>query len=139
MKKIIASFAVLLALGFNACSTPNQTLGAQIAVMLATDQVVKNRPDRAAKAVAIADEVIALSKGDTATTVDMLIGLVRAKIDWSKLTPTEQTAVNLLLATIKTELEQRIQIGQIPADQLWRVALVAEWIKLAAAPYLTPA
>jgi len=133
---ILAAATAILTLLVCACQTPTQTLGAQIAVMLATEQVVKDHPERAAKVVSIADHVAALAAGDTASTVSLLMAVVRGKIDWTKLTPTETTAVNLLLAAIETELTSRIDLGQIPADQVYKVALVAGWVKLAAAPYV---
>lgn len=135
MRNLVAPF-IALALFSSACSTPNQTLTAQVAVMLATDRVVKDRPDRAAKAVAIADDVLKLAGSDTASTVSALMLVVRAKIDWNELTAVEVMSVNLLLAAIETELNNRINVGQIPADQVYKVALVASWVKLAAQPYV---
>ena len=124
-----------LLFGLAGCQNSTQTLAAQFGVMLATEKVVKDHPERAAKAVAIAEEVAKLAAGDTASTVSMLIGVVRARIDWTKLTPTEATAVNLLLAAIETELNNRVNTGQVPADLVYKVGVVASWVKLAAQPY----
>lgn len=135
MKTIAASFA-LLALILSGCQTPTQTSIAQIAVMLATDQVVKGDPQKAAKAVAIAQQVEELAQGDEVTTLEALFALINTRIDWARLTPTEATAVTVLLATVRTELAQRMASGSIPTDQLWRVALVASWIRQAAQPYV---
>lgn len=131
-------FVLGAALCVAACKTPVQTTAAQVAVMLATERVVRGEPDRAAKAVAIAKQVEELAAGDTASTLDVLFALVTTRIDWQRLTPTEASAVNLLLAAIRTELEERIGGGAIPVDQLWRVAVVARWIRQAAAPYAPP-
>lgn len=119
-----------------ACSTPFRTTAAQLAVQIATERVVSSDPVKAAKAVAIAEQIEELAGGDTATTLDALFTLVTTRIDWNRLTPTEATAVTFLLTSIRTELEGRIGAGQIPTDQLWRVALVASWIRQAAAPYV---
>ena len=138
MKQIATSFLVL-ALLFGGCTSTDKStvvpIVAQLGVMIATERVVKDHPDRAAKAVAIADEVTALAGDETVSTVSLLMGVVKAKIDWTKLTPTEQTAVRILLAAIETELNNRIQAGDLPADQVYKIALVASWVKAAAEPY----
>lgn len=137
MKSSLLSFPVIAVCAalFVGCQTPLQTSVAQVAVMLATEQVVKADPAKAAKAVAIAQQIEELAAGDETTTLDALFALVNTRIDWSRLTPTEAAGVSLLLATVRTELETRVNAGQIPTDQLWRVGLVAAWIRQAAAPY----
>lgn len=129
---VLLAFPAML---FQACQTTTQTLVTQIAVQLATERVVKNDPVKAAKAVAIARQIEELAAGDEATTLDALFLLVNTRIDWLRLTPAEATGVSLLLGAVRTELETRMSAGEIPVDQLWRVALVAAWIRQAAAPY----
>lgn len=121
---------------FSACNSPTQNLAAQVAVMLGTERIVKDHPERAAKAVAIATEVEILAGADgAATTVDLVIAAVRARIDLTKLTPTEALAVELLITAVQEELNRKVQAGAIPADLRVKVATVATWIRLAAAPY----
>jgi hypothetical protein len=139
MNRIIIAIIVGLSFFATGCNTPTQTLAAQIAVTLATEQVVKDHPGYAAKAVAIANDVIALADNDEAV-VDAVIDLVRSKIDWQKLadeSPTSVSAVNLLLAAIEVELEKRVSVGSIPEDYRVKIKTVAEWVKLAAEPYVT--
>lgn len=125
----------LIVIGLAGCKTPGQTVAAQVAVMLATDRVVQGHPDRAEKAIAIADEVSQLAAGDTSATVGAVVALVRARIDWTKLNPNEVTAVNLLLAAVEAELQARVAKAEIPPDLRLQVATVAAWIKQAAEPY----
>lgn len=139
MNRIIIAITIGLSILASGCNTPTQTLTAQIAVTIGVAEVVKDRPDYAAKAVAIANDVIALADNDEAV-VDAVIELVRSKIDWQKLadeSPTSVSAVNLLLAAIEVELEKRVSVGSIPEDYRVKIKTVAEWVKLAAEPYVT--
>lgn len=136
---LMAALALPVSSLFTGCNTPTQTLAAQIAVTLGTERIVRDDPARAAKAVAIATEVERLAAADDATTVDLVIAAVRSRIDFSKLTPGEQLAIDALITAVQEELNRKVSAGALPADFKLRVATVAGWIKAGATPYLPPA
>lgn len=141
--RIVAIVAGLaLAFSFVGCTTtadsPSREVLAQAAVVYATAKVIENNPAYAPRIAQIAAEVRAVSSGEAATTVDMVVALARSKIDWAKLSPADTALVNLLLDAVKAELTARLGAAELPTDKLLVVAKVAGWIEQAAIA-LTPA
>ena len=137
MKKIIAIIAgITLAFSFTGCqstgSGASRELLAHAAVTIATAKVIENNPTYAPRIAAIAADVRAVSSGEASTTVDAVIALARAKIDWSKLSPADAALVNLLLDAVKAELIARLGEAELPTDKLLVVAKIATWIEQAA-------
>jgi len=94
--------------------------------------VIENNPTYAPRIAAIAADVRAVSSGEASTTVDAVIALARAKIDWSKLSPADAALVNLLLDAVKAELIARLGEAELPTDKPLAVAKIATWIEQAA-------
>lgn len=137
MKNTLITLALGLALALSVgCqstgSNPSGEVLAQAAVVYATAKVIENNPAYAPRIAQIAAEVRAVSAGEAATTVDMVISLARAKIDWASLSPADAALVNLLLDAVKAELTARLGAAELPTDKLLVVAKVAGWIEQAA-------
>jgi hypothetical protein len=113
-------------------TTQSKTLVVQVAVQLATTKVIDGDRDRAARILAISSAVRAVAGTSRFDSVALLDSYIRTKIDWSKLTPEQTLLANLLLDTIRTELEARVGTGILTNDKLLVVAQVASWIESAA-------
>jgi len=98
----------------------------------ATAKVVENNPAYGPRIAQIAAEVKSVASGEAFASVDLLMQFVRAKIDWTKLSPADAALANLLLDAVKAELVARLGAVQLPEEKLLVVAKVANWIEQAA-------
>lgn len=133
MKTLTSFVALLAALGAAGCSTPTQTNLAKLTVQYAVIKVCDRNPEYAPRVVEIATQIEALAGGETANTVDLLLSLVRAKIDFSKLDAADKLLVNALIDQVGIELKVRLGTTTFDAGKLLLVSEVAGWIREAAA------
>lgn len=119
------------------CASPWLTLGAGVLVKRATREVVQHHPERAARAVALAAMIEELTaETETATTIDMLEAAVLVKIKWADYLPEEQDLIRGIITGVADELRKLEANGNLPSDQVWRVRLVARWIREAAEEFV---
>jgi predicted negative regulator of RcsB-dependent stress response len=105
---------------------------AQVAVQYATIKVLQNNPDRAPRVIEIAQFIRANAGNEQAATVALLEAAVRSQIDFSKLDPADAMLVDILIATVREELVQRLGDGPLSPEHVLVVAQVAGWIESAA-------
>ena len=120
------------------CATTGDARGkliAQLAVQYAVGKVLENNPTYAPRVAQIAAEVGAAA-GNEASTVPLVMALVRGKIDFAKLSPADVTLVNALLTVVEAELTARIEGGVLSPDNAVKVREVAGWIEQAARAYV---
>ncbi len=129
---LVGLLAVCVSLFTVACNTTvgtdQQQIIAKLAVQYAVIKVVENNPAKAARVVDIAREVRDLAGKDGANTVDLLMALVRAKVDFSKLDAADTLLANALIDTIGAQLKERVGAGTLGTDKLPIVAEVANWV-----------
>lgn len=139
MKMKLVSIILALAFGLGAfvgcasTSADQQKVIAKLAVSFAVLKVADKSPEKAARIVAIAQEVKALAGSDGANTVDLLMSLVRAKVAAQKLDAADQLLAGALVDMVGTELKTRLGSGVLTSDKLLVVGEVAGWIVDAAA------
>lgn len=129
--KIISILALVCGLvAFAGCTTTagQQNIAAKFAVQYAVLKVSENSPAKAARIVSIAREVKAIAGKDGADTVDLLMAIIRAKVDFSKLDAADTLLANALIDTIGEQLKERIGSGQLAPAQLPAIAQVADWV-----------
>lgn len=134
---------IILGLAFAApgCTTtgrPDAKIVAQLGVSYAVGKVIENNPTYAPRIAEIARHVGAAASGES-STVAAVIDLARAQVDFTGMSPADQTLVNTLLLAVQLELERRIEAGALPPDLAASVREVAGWIETAAVAYLPPA
>lgn len=132
MKTKLASILALVIglVAFSGCAstTSQQNIAAKFAVQYAVLKVSENSPAKAARIVSIAREVKAIAGQDGADTVDLLMAIIRAKVDFSKLDAADTLLANALIDTIGEQLKERIGSGQLAPAQLPAIAQVADWV-----------
>lgn len=136
MKTKISSILAALAFACAAlfvlpgCETTSgqQKIVAKLAVQYAVLKVTDNHPEKAARIVSIAKEVQALAGSDGANTVDLLMSVIKAKVDYSKLDAADTLLANALIDTIGEQLKERVGAGTLSSDKLPIVAEVAKWV-----------
>lgn len=129
--KIISILALVLGLvAFVGCTTTagQQNIAAKFAVQYAVLKVSENSPAKAARIVAIAREVKAIAGKDGADTVDLLMAVIRSKVDFSKLGAADTLLANALIDTIGEQLKECVGTGTLPIDKLPAVAQLADWV-----------
>lgn len=140
---LAAISVVLLALGFTGCAsspTTQQELTASIAVKYATAKYIEkagavaNQQARAARVVAVVDQIEGLAAGDTTTTVDALVAFVNGRLPVD-LSPADRILAGTLIEAAAAELKARVGEGAIAADALLKVRQVLEWVRQGAIPY----
>lgn len=110
-------------------STPGQqNIAAQFAVKYAVLKVSENSPAKAAKIVAIAREVKAIAGQDGADTVDLLMAIIRSRVDFSKLDAADRLLADMLIETIGDQLKARLGYGRLDPAKLPAVAQIADWV-----------
>ena len=116
------------------CSNMNatQTNVAKLAVQYAVVKVVEKNPAYGPRVVVIAQEVRKAAGGETADTVDLVLTLVKAKIQWDKLDAADTLLVNALIDQVGIELKARLGDAKFDPDKLLVIAEVATWIEQAA-------
>jgi predicted negative regulator of RcsB-dependent stress response len=126
----VLAFACAALFALPACNTTTgqQKIVAKLAVQYAVLKVTDKHPEKAARIVSIAREVQALAGGDGANTVDLLVGLIKAKVDFSKLDAADTLLANALIDTIGEQLKERVGSGTLSPDKLPLVAEVAKWV-----------
>lgn len=124
----------VVCLGLCACSTPTQTILAELAVQRGVYEVVKDDPTRADRIVEILDEVDSALVGDMLTAAP-LINLVKQKINWNRLAPPDQQLVNSLLDLLQVELDKQLAKLNLPSDRVLQVRTVAGWVRETAELY----
>lgn len=132
MKTKIASILALVIglVAFSGCAstTGQQNIAAKFAVQYAVLKVSENSPAKAARIVAIAKEVKAIAGQDGADTVDLLMVIIRSKVDFSKLDAADTLLANALIETIGEQLKERLGSGKLPVEKLPAVAQLADWV-----------
>lgn len=132
MKTKIASILALVIglVAFSGCAstTGQQNIAAKFAVQYAVLKVSENSPAKAARIVAIAKEVKAIAGQDGADTVDLLMVIIRSKVDFSKLDAADTLLANALIETIGEQLKERLGSGKLPIEKLPAVAQLADWV-----------
>lgn len=132
MKTKIASILALVIglVAFSGCAstTGQQNIAAKFAVQYAVLKVSENSPAKAARIVAIAKEVKAIAGQDGADTVDLLMVIIRSKVDFSKLDAADTLLANALIETIGDQLKERLGSGKLPIEKLPAVAQLADWV-----------
>lgn len=127
----VLAFACAALFSLPACTTTasgQQKVVARLAVQYAVLKVAEKNPAKVARIVAIAKEVQALAGGEGANTVDLLVALIKAKVDYSKLDAADTLLANALIDTIGEQLRERVGSGTIATDKLPLVAEVAKWV-----------
>ncbi len=142
MKNIIIALILAIAMPLSqvGCSSTAQTqLVAKLAVQYAVYKVASNNPAKATRIVAIAREVSTLAGSDKASTVDLLVVLIRSKVDFSKLDVADVMLVNTLIDAISIELKERVGDGPLLPEKILVVKQVADWvIEAAGAAVVSP-
>jgi hypothetical protein len=86
------------------------------------------RQERRERIRSIATDVQSLAKSDEQATVPALDTLVRSKVPWDKLSPSDTLLANALIETIENELMARVGNSTIPRDQMLVVFEVMQWV-----------
>ena len=133
MKKLI--LIVLLAvtpMAFIGCasgtSSAQTQVVAKLAVQYAVIKVADKNPEKARRIVAIAKEVSALAGTENAGTVDLLVALIRSKVNFSKLDAADTLLVNALIDAIAVELKAKVGEGPLLPEKILVVKQVADWV-----------
>lgn len=131
--KTPAALILAVALALAGCVTTGTTghAATKLTVQYATIKVLDKNPAYAARAAEIAGTVRKAASGE-ASTVDTLIALARAEIQWGELDAADSLLLNELLNFIAAELRQRVGDGPIAGDKGLAVAEFASWIEQAA-------
>jgi hypothetical protein len=126
----LGAFAFCALFSFSGCETTSgqQKIVAKLAVQYAVLKVVDRHPEKAARIVEIAKEVKALAGADGANTVDLLVVLIKSKVNFSKLDAADTLLANALIETIGEQLRERVGSGTLGTDKLPIVAEVATWV-----------
>ncbi len=137
MKKIASLLVAIVSLAaFTGCATtdmsginPEQAkVIGKIAVQYGVAKYLGKHPENAQRVSQIAQEVLAVAGGDGANTVDLLIGILKSKINYGKLDAADAVLVNGLVDVVASELKNRVGGGVIPTDKLPQVKELASWI-----------
>lgn len=146
--KILSVLGACLALSFafTGCATtgggvnPDQAkIVAKTAVSVLVVETVGKDPAKAVRVAAIAHDLKAAIGTDGANTVDLIMALVRTKIDLSGMQPATQILIGVALDQITVYLHGAVGTGVIPSDKLPLVAEVAGWVESAALLVIPPA
>jgi len=131
MKRLLTTILVTLLLT-GCISTQSKTLVAQVAVQLATQRVIAGDVERASRIITISSALREIAGTTRFDSVVLLDAYIRKEINWTKLTPEQTILANLLLDTIRAELEARVGTGILVGDKLLVVSQVALWVESAA-------
>lgn len=105
---------------------------ARVVVQYATVKVLQQNPAHAPRVIALCAMVRTIAGGEKASTVGMLMEVIRAAIDWRKLDPADALLVQVLLEEIEQRLLERVGAGPFDGTGLLRVGEVTAWIEQAA-------
>lgn len=144
-KSLFLGACLALSVAFTGCATtggtvdPNQAkIVAKTAVSVLVVEMVAKDPAKAVRVAALAHEVKAAIGTDGFNTVDLIMALVRSKIDLSGMQPATQILVGVALDQIGLYLHGVAGSGVIPADKIVYVAEVAGWVEDAAKLVIPP-
>lgn len=112
------------------------------AVSIIVVSVIENNPSHAQQVINDAELLKGVIGTDGFNTVDLIMGVVQAKIAASGMKPGAQIAVALALGEITDYLHGVIGTGTIPTDKLPLVTEVIGWVedaaKMATPPVVAP-
>lgn len=140
---LIAAFFALVMLATAGCKTAptdQQRLTASIAVKYATAKYIEKagpvaaQAARAARVIAVVDQISGLASGDTTVTVDALVAYVSQRLPVD-LSPADRLLAGTLIDAAATELRARIGEGALTNLTLLEVKAVLQWVRDGATPY----
>lgn len=128
-----AVFSLLFLL--TACVSQSGTtrLVEQLVVYNAVSGYIGGDAAKAERVEAVTSAVLEQLEGDLAqATIQAIAAAVKARIDWSKLDPTNTLTVNALIDEIERALLERVDSGDLPPDTILAVRTVLQWANEAA-------
>lgn len=137
---ILVCIAGIVLAGCKTTPTQTQTIAASIAVKYATAKYIEKAGEpalqkaRAARVVAVVDQIEGLASGDVQVTVDALVAYVAQRLPVD-LSPADRVLAGALIDAAAAELKARIGEGTLPKDGLLQVRSVLQWVREGAAPY----
>ncbi len=144
-----AAAACVAVLALAGCGTTGDALEehpalVHAAVTVATQKFIDQESttagerERAERTAAIAGRIAEALRGGLETTLEQVEEVARDAIPWEDLDAGESALVEALIATVRAELDARIEDDQVPLDpeERVRVARVFEWIESSAQRWL---
>lgn len=107
------------------------TIVARVAVQYATLKVINQDTDRAVRVDAIAGMAIDVAEGGV-TGIDELERQVRVAICWECMAPEDAMLAELLIQSVRAELDERIEGGLIDPERAAAATEVLTWVRDAA-------
>lgn len=133
MKNFVIVAVLTAFLGACAGLQPHQENLMRTGVTYATLKIIKDG-ERAERVHRVASRAAELVQDDLVTTVAEIERVVRDEIDFSKLSIEDAMLVDVLIATIRIELERILEGKEIGSDEhRVAVATVLRWVAQAAA------
>lgn len=130
MKRMILCVGLSLAL-LAGCSTtvdtelsPSQSLIAELSIRASTVELINHDVDTAKKVIDIATETLLLVDSGSVTVIDVLDDRIRDRIDELNLTPEKEIIADMLLVTVRAEIEHRIGSKVLNPDTVVTIATV---------------
>lgn len=108
---------------------------AKLTVQVATLKVIDGDVDRAERIVDIVSAARLALTNESATTVEALKKIVKAKIDWKRLDAGDTLLANLLIETVAEKLQERFEpdMGEVePTPWKLKADAVLKWVESAA-------
>lgn len=136
---VLVALAVLFVTGCASTSGTGSTT-ARVAVSYATAKYVEKAGGaeaqklRAARVVAVVDQIEGLASGDSSVTVSALRAYVAQRLPVD-LSPADRILAGTLIDVAAAELEARIGAGDLKSEALLKVREVLKWVREGAAPY----
>jgi hypothetical protein len=138
---LVGVFA-LTACGSTRAVVERNSAAAQLIVKVAAMKYIEQadlheRGERAARVVAVVDEVIQVAKGEP-ITLQRLAQIAAEQLPQT-LEPSDRVLALALISVAQVELQNRIGVGSLESDTLLKLAEVLGWISDAAKLYAPPA
>lgn len=102
-------------------------------VQYATLRTIDGDQDRADRVRLVAMHAIEYAADDTRGPTDVLEKAVRARIDWSSLSPEATLLADALISTVRVELDRALADTRVSPDAKLSAIAVLEWVEQAAA------
>lgn len=102
-------------------------------IRVATAKVIDNDKDRAQRVAKVAN--IAQDLVNDETPLNLVEARIRSEIRWDDYTVDEQIIIDELLRVIRTEIEERVSLGVLDAEQRVLVSYTIEQVLSVAGRY----